>query len=572
MRITGFMLALAASLGIAGTAFGQAAIPADVTAPRPDINDPNGRMDIPNLVPGLDLPDITFLFDTVLDPNRVSLIEQVTAASVDDPRLTEAARSIIRNHLVAMQQVELAIRFLQANRDDILAGRNAEFNQIFGNIGIERDVAVTSPVPIRGLANVGINLLTGLVTLTFPDRTIPNNPGDLRLGDFVFVGDAPNNDPNGFIGQVVDSQFDPDGSNQVVQVQTPFGITTGTGVRVLTARPVFKVIRFDRQTDPARFDQVVQTFSAIRDALQGSSPGLQAIFRTQNPISYNRGFTDINQVWAPGIAPFSSLDGVVQQALSSTGLNSTRTADRLVRQAGLSNSDSHYHLDRLFDQGTGDRVDYLGRATFPLLWTQDNELPLNIGNNSAIVNANDEDRAFFRDRQTIFGGPDDPFTQYIGRAFLDETILHAADFFDDSIAADPGSLALVTRLARRPQRGPAADIDGNPFTDPDFENVFRPESGDPITEDTEFRKWQMIIESFAEHSTDLSQFNVAAVGLSSMFPNGLPDTLRASDAGNYARFASLIGQNGDLPTVNPQTIEPFGKRGSAGFNPVVPRN
>ena len=82
----------------------------------------------------------------------------------------------------------------------------------------------------------------------------------------------------------------------------------------------------------------------------------------------------------------------------------------------------------------------------------------------------------------------------------------------------------------------------------------------------------MIIESFAEHSTDLDLFNVAAVGIGDIFGDFVPDDLRARDAGSYADFAALIGSSSGLNAIDVTRIEPFGKRGNAGFNPIVPRN
>ncbi len=97
-----------------------------------------------------------------------------------------------------MQQVELAIQFLQTNRDSILAGGNSEFNNVFGNPGELRDVAVVNPTPLSGTATVQTSI-DGLIELEFEDDEMPNLPGQLNVGDFVFVGDAPNNDPDGFV-------------------------------------------------------------------------------------------------------------------------------------------------------------------------------------------------------------------------------------------------------------------------------------------------------------------------------------------------------------------------------------
>lgn len=592
------ILSLATLALIAGTTsvgLAQTLIPADINAPAPDMGDPGGRPDVPTLLDNVVLPEVQFVFDGLLDPDRISLIEQVTAANLDDTRISAAARSLIRNHLVAMQQVELAIQFLQANRDDILTGRNTEFNSVFGNPGELRDVAVVSPTPIPGTARV-LTTVGGLVSLDFDDNSLPNVSGELNIGDFVFVGDAPNGDPLGFVMEVEQITFDDDNTNQLVVGTSTFGGAIATVNRAGT--PVYRVVSFEQRTDPARFERVVQTFGAIRDALQGIDPNLTPALQTQNRITYQRSFEDINDIWVPGVAQFTALDEVVQRELERTGLNSNRTADRLVRQAGFSNSDSHFHIDRLDDQGDGQTVDYMGRATFPLLWTEDNEIPLNFNQNTPVAGSTDEDRAYFRDRQTIFGEPDNPFNQYIGRAFLEESINHASDFFDDGIVVTEDTvtqtfqqpvfdnngrlvgfrdvtvtspLELAQSDARRPQRGPRADLNGNGRFD-DLEVRQVPESGTPLTQQTDLRKWQMIIESFAEHSTDLDLFNVAAVGVSAMFGDFVPTDLLARDAGSYASFAALIGNASSLNQIDVTRIEPFGKRASAGFNPVVPRN
>lgn len=589
---------LALTFGMADVASAQSvpsteapSLPIDVRSPTLDEGDPEGRPDVPTLLSEVVLPEVQFLFDGLLDPDRISLIERVTAANLDDKRITAAARSLIRNHLVAMQQVELAIQFLQANRDDILTGGNTEFNSVFGNPGELREVAVVNPTPISGTAMVQASV-GGLVTLDFDDNTLPNVPNQINIGDFVFVGDAPNGDPDGFVMEVEQITFDDDGTNQMALGTSTFGGALTTANR--SGIPVYRIIAFEQRTDPARFERVIQTFSAIRDSLSGFDADLPPLLRTSNSITYQRQFEDINNVWAPGVAQFSTLDDLLRRELDRTGLSSTRTADRLVRQAGFSNSDSHLHIDRLDDQGAGQTADYQGRATFPLLWTEDNELPLKFNQNTALAGATDEDRAFFRDRQTIFGEPDNPFTQYIGRAFLDETIFHAGDFFDDGIIvtdetvtqifmqptfdsngrlvgfqnvtrSSPLELAEVDR--RRPVRGPVAIAQGNGL---DVREV--PESGTASIEQTKLRKWQMIIESFAERSTDLDLFNVAAVGIGQMFGDFVPADLRARDAGNYASFAALIGGPNALNAIQVSRIEPFGKRGSAGFNPIVPRN
>jgi hypothetical protein len=547
--------------------------PADVDNPSADFGDPNGRPDIPTRIDDIMLPQIQFMFDRLLDPQQVTLIEQITGDSVNDPRLTEAARSVIRNHLIAMQQVEIAIQFLLANREEILAGRSPQFNQVFGNVGIKKDVAIVNPVPVGGVADVGTVAMNGnQLQLDFDDDgdTAPNVTGQLQAGDVIFVGDATTlpPDPDGFIVTVIDVQADDDGDNQIVITDLPSG-----GVpQGLNDRPVHVVLGFDQRGDPDRYDRVLQTFQAIQRGLSGLDPN-DVTDDTVNNLEYNRDFTDINNVWAPGVAPFSALDPIVQRMMAGNGLDTSMVvADRLVRQAGLSTSDSHTHLDRLQDRATGQQADYQGNMTFPLLWTQDNELPLEFDSNQVRPGSTDFDRAFFRDRQTIFGEPDNVFTQYTGRAFFEETINHAGGFFDGDTVAIDDTLGEQSRIARRPQRSAqAADIDGDGTT-PDFENSFLPESGTATVGETESRRWQMILESFAEHSTDLDQLNVAAVGVSQIFGGSIPDGFQARNAGSFARFAGLLGNGSALGGIDFSRIEPFGKRAVGGFFPIVPRN
>jgi hypothetical protein len=237
---------MALSLALPSVACSQANIPSDIGAPAADAGDPDGRTDIPTRLDSVVLPEVQFLFDGLLDPDRISLIESVTAANLDDVRLTTAARSLIRNHLIAMQQVELAIRFLQANRDSILSGNNTSFNSIFGNPGSLREVAVVNPTPLSGMASVRTSMTAGLIELMFRDNDIPNLPAQLKVGDFVFVGDAPNNDPDGFIMEVEQVMFDVDGADQSAMGTSTFGGALTTRNRGMV--PVYKVITFEQRT------------------------------------------------------------------------------------------------------------------------------------------------------------------------------------------------------------------------------------------------------------------------------------------------------------------------------------
>ena len=149
----------------------------------------------------------------------------------------------------------------------------------------------------------------------------------------------------------------------------------------------------------------------------------------QNTITIpTDGFTDMsNNVWAGGdrcslvrwtgccchVVNWSRLELMLRPV----------GADRLVRQAGLSNSDSHFNISIDWTiRALGQTVDDLPNGgpghgeTFPLLWTEDNEIPLQFEKTitDRVAGSTDEHRAFFRDRQTIFGEPDNPFVTALG--------------------------------------------------------------------------------------------------------------------------------------------------------------
>ena len=79
-------------------------------------------------------------YDALLDPSN----------GADPAQLTPAAQSIRTNHLVAQQQVELAIRYLRSNEAEIIAGRNAPFNSIYGRNIVKQKVAILRLFRCRG--------------------------------------------------------------------------------------------------------------------------------------------------------------------------------------------------------------------------------------------------------------------------------------------------------------------------------------------------------------------------------------------------------------------------------------
>ncbi len=292
MRQSLLCAALAACL-LTSSVQAQSTIPPDVMNPAPDFNDPGGRPDIPDRIEDIVLPQIQFIFDSMLDPNRISQIEFITSDNIDDPRLTEAARSIIRNHMIALQQVELAIQFLLANREEIVTGQNAQFNQIFGNIGVERTFAILNPIPISGTArSVGNDPFT----LEFRGADMPNLGGQVKPGDFIFVEAPPamgggtsallgSGTLTGFVGRVetvtspqatIGQQQGGGGGNVDADQELTLDQNFGGSIPVtVTDAEVYRVIRFEKRRDTSRYDRVVQTFEAIKQALSDSlQPGI----------------------------------------------------------------------------------------------------------------------------------------------------------------------------------------------------------------------------------------------------------------------------------------------------------
>ncbi len=586
--------------------------PQDVTNPSSDDDDPTTEdvnEAIPNLLgrkifdgfggskflPTFIRPEdykVMIQFDQMLDPSGVG----------DPLKLTKAAISIERNHRVAQQQIELAIQFLERNKTQILAGAVPQYNKIF-RIPAARRVSILSPTPLPGRWNVtsptqlestgqaggggsGVRLQIGrsqisvgetLFVETVAQQTGNNNPVGRLL--------PPNLRTNGFVVKV---------AAVVDQNQNQGGGQSGTGTTTIYLDSKFSNIptrgrannvrlwrvvdNTQSQIDSTIYDQVLATARAIREALAGFDPSSTRDSQQGDPITYNRRFYDINREYSTGDATYDPLNILVRNRTQNPDSGFLGyDADRLFRQAGLSKSDSHFHLDRLADIASGESEDYRSRVVTPLLWTEDNEFPLQFDANRRVPGKTDEDRAFFHDRQTIFSALGDPTQQYLGRAFLEEKILHHNDdFFDTNVAAT--DLRVQRRRSRYPRRGRLSATD--------VEDAEMPETGTPVEASTRFsddgsplRRWQMILASFAEHSADLTELDptsgskhVAALGVMDIIGAGASTQFRADDAGNYAKFAALFGAGDVSGMIDFTRVEPLGKRAVAGFNPVVPLN
>lgn len=626
------LLASAVAFSVATSGIAQAQVRPLAPNPPTDISNPASDAGIPPLLTGANSiirpQDMLVLgqlqFDSLLDPSN----------GADPARLSAAAQSIQLNHMVAQQQVELAIRYLRANEAEIIAGKNAPFNSIYGKNTIKQKVAILAPVPLPG----NFNLASPSLLRATPAQQGGGNANTPRVsvgtllnaGDFLYLPDpssnvgANNNQvatnnftrtqyPNlsttpGYVVKIaavirggINAQGG-GGNNQNQNQNTDFVLDTNfgnvqTGQAAVGNMVAWRVVRFEERDDPTVYNQVLATYMAIREALAGYDPSqLNRGTQTRSRIQYSRTFQSIGPqisatgastagFYAVGQGDFTQLDALVQTNLGITG----RGADRLVREAGLSLSDSHYHLDRLEDLGNSTiTADRKGQPVTPLLWTEDNDLPLTFNSRVQVAGATNEDRAYFHDRQTIFGDylnnpnytGDGIYNQFVGRAFLEELLNFSGAFAGTGVASTT-PLDKLIRQRRNPAGGALQFVGGggNAALTPDLETADVPRTGTPATSKT-LRKWQMILESFAEwsdnpiRSTDPknpSTFNSAFVGLLSLNGGtGLP-SLRASDAGSYSAFADLLNSS-NAGGIDFTRIEPIGKRGNAGFNPVVPAN
>ena len=499
--------------------------------------------------------------------------------------LPERTNDILIAHRIAQQQVDLAIKYLKGHRQQILAGIDPFWNEVYGPLTKMTEVAILSANPISGWGTIdGDDWIIEQEDAGESPPSPPEPPSvafrsHLNKGDWIYIAEKlPDGTlDDGYVRRVFDITWDDDYDDQEIELDPnddPVPVD-------LEEALIYRVIRFDKQPDPTVYENVLATFESIQMALSGRDPNAPEDIAMD--ITYNGRFHDFNQIYAAGDGLLPSVDPLADFPLIPEGLQ----ADRRFREAGFSNSDSHYHLDRLYDIANRNLVDRNGDDVFfggdltkpiPLMWTQDNELPLEFDTRNPVDGATDRDRAFFANRQTVFGGFDDHWNQYVGESFLnlDEDgvpqIEHDGEFYDSSVAGD--SILERTRRQRTAAGGTIlTDANGNPILE--IEKV--QESATPVTgskSNNGFRQWQNIVSSFAEYNSstwldDEDNWNpVGVVGFSNMLGSAGTQEQHARDAGNFARFANLVRIN---PGGSGTNVEPFGKRGQANFNPVVPR-
>jgi len=472
----------------------------------------------------LNIPRVSITFDSVISP-----LGSTNANS----------RKITLSHRLAQQQVRVALDYLLNHSDEILAGKNKFYNEIFGKFYVRNPrenpflglydavvrVAVLESDPIRSTkkssnrinssstltveTNIPLTVIRGTensftidVEFAFDDVSDVGDSNPLtrvlRIGQRIFIGDPQLGGEIHTIAEIVDED--------TIRLEEPLL----QDFRRNNDMMLYHIKSFEERPNPVHFNQVVNTFGAIRDLLDQDT-------------QYNGEFDQVifDQVFRAGSGAFPGLE--------EFEIYLQRQADRALRQAGFTNSDS---LDHILSIGARRETD----SSFPpaaLLWTEDNGLRLSnlrIDPETGLI-VGDERRPFFDDFLSIFGENGDPNNQFVGSAFLEEMARFAGDFFDsDSL----GSL-----------------------------------NGVP----TALRQWQMIVASFAEHGTDYTQNDVAAIGImnlqNGLFPEGSGQFLENRDASNFARFADLFKTTSG-GKFNPAFIEPWGKRVASNFSPIVP--
>jgi len=525
------------------------------------------------LLPNFNLPSVNIVFDQALDANFGR------GSSLD-----ANAQLIVTGHQIAQQQVQVAIEFLEQNRALILEGNSAEFNTIFGNPNRSTTNAVLGQRPIGGgeLKVDNTDPFNPIFTVEIDaDMGIPATAGNnMRPGQQVFIAfdgsgvggipssGIPNAPSTGFLATIATISASMDGEEIIIGFDPQsIRVSNPALLQQIDDAPValWDVVDIVDRIDATLYDQVLNTYRKIRLALQGFEPNPRNQGRNntqvKRDVQYLGEYRDFNSVWGAGV-------GTVLQGSRFF----THIADRRLRQAGFSNSDSLQHIQNLQVTGTG-------QPNPPLLWTADNSRQLDLNSITGVLpNGNlvgtllgDESRPFFNDRQTIFSVPDNPHIQYVGRAFLEERINHAGAFRDDSIAGTGSTLRRVNALDANGN----IQIDNNGIVQTTLVNVG--ETTSPTEGSTEFARWQMILESMAEFDSDFNDRNSdsAFVGLSNLAGGaGANSALQVRDAGNFSRFANLFrGVPGGGQGTGPLQPEPQGKRGFAGssdFNPVIP--
>ena len=272
------------------------------------------------------------------------------------------SNDILIAHRIAQQQVDLAIKYLKGHRQQILAGIDPFWNEVYGPLTKMTEVAILSANPISGWGTIdGDDWIIEQEDAGESPPSPPEPPSvafrsHLNKGDWVYIAEKlPDGTlDDGYVRRVYDITWDDDYDDQEIELDPnddPVPVD-------LEEALIYRVLRFDKQPDPTVYENVLATFEAIQMALSGRDPNAPEDIAMD--ITYNGRFHDFNQIYAAGDGLLPSVDPLADFPLIPEGLQ----ADRRFREAGFSNSDSHYHLDRLYDIANRNLVDRNGDDVF----------------------------------------------------------------------------------------------------------------------------------------------------------------------------------------------------------------
>ena len=358
-------------------------------------------------------------------------------------RLTaEQERQIEIAHILAWQQVRVALQYLQVNARRVLDGNDPFYNATFGQFYDRSDqnpllgeYDIDVPAVQAAARVVGIADVSGTTVSFNEDTPFLNN---IRIGDRIVIGDQIHvvadleiDDSNlddddeeiqGTIKRINRSGEDSDSSGSDDELPLPLlesielarEFDDRDGAIDTSELDVRRVLGTTTVTNREHYERVVNTFTAIRDLLE-----LDTEYGADWEVM-ETSFNDIYSVFDED--NYDPADGAPEEVFVYEG----RFYDRSFRQSGYSNSNSQLHRDRLATDPDN-----------PLRWTEDNARILD----ALGVAVEGEDLIFFNDQFTIFGEFDQGGTTgtnpqpgtntvYVGGGFLSENQRSAGGLFD----------------------------------------------------------------------------------------------------------------------------------------------
>ena len=212
--------------------------------------------------------------------------------------LPERTNDILIAHRIAQQQVDLAIKYLKGHRQQILAGIDPFWNEVYGPLTKMTEVAILSANPISGWGTIdGDDWIIELEDAGESPPSPPEPPSvafrsHLNKGDWVYIAEKlPDGTlDDGYVRRVYDITWDDDYDDQEIELDPnddPVPVD-------LEEALIYRVLRFDKQPDPTVYENVLATFEAIQMALSGRDPNAPEDIAMD--ITYNGRFHDFNQI------------------------------------------------------------------------------------------------------------------------------------------------------------------------------------------------------------------------------------------------------------------------------------